>query len=484
LSLAAVAQADATVSPTTNPATAITLSDATLNGTNGTADATDSSFWASTSTFSTATPSLPAGVFSTADFGPIASSTNYSAQLSSITGLLPVTPNTTYYYAAWTEVAGTWSPGAVVSFTTLPTVSADASLSNLAISSGTLTPAFSASTTLYTDSVSNGVSSVTITPTANNASSTITVDGMPVASGTSSSPITLVVGANPPILTVVTAQDGVTTDSYSITVTRASVATSTNTYVVTDPATNVTGSDATLNGMNGTADADGHSFWASTSTFSTASPIIPPGAYSTADLGPIASSTAFSAQLSSVNGLPAITPNTTYYFAAWSHVNGTWYPGAVESFTTSTSTSTTGTIGGTSTGGQSTGTLAVTGVTAVKTTGIADGTFADGWQYVFDITVPTDQTNLAMKFADWLSTSGSSTIPVANNMEISSAQADNNGAEVLITGSNVYSSPTLHMTTDLDPTTAGDQVQITVQVALPSSTVNGSYTTSYGVRSQ
>jgi len=40
------------------------------------------------------------------------------------------------------------------------------------------------------------------------------------------------------------------------------------------------------------------------------------------------------------------------------------------------------------------------------------------------------------------------------------------------------------MTTDLDPTTAGDQVQITVQVALPSSTVNGSYTTSYGVRSQ
>ena len=37
------------------------------------------------------------------------------------------------------------------------------------------------------------------------------------------------------------------------------------------------------------------------------------------------------------------------------------------------------------------------------------------------------------------------------------------------------------MTGDLDSTTAGNQVQVTVEVAVPSSTVNGSYSTSYGV---
>ncbi|HEX7651198.1 MAG TPA: cadherin-like domain-containing protein, partial [Candidatus Paceibacterota bacterium] len=104
---------------------------------------------------------------------------------------------------------------------------------------------------------------------------------------------------------------------------------------VTNPATGITQTDATLNGTNGDTDAEGHSFWVSTSTFSTAtaSPI-PDGVYSTDDLGAIASNTPFSAQLSSANGLPAVTPNTTYYFAAWSSVGGTWYPGSVENFTT------------------------------------------------------------------------------------------------------------------------------------------------------
>src|SRR5437667_4103 len=73
---------------TTNPATSITSSDATLNGTNGDVAATGHSFWASTSTFSTASPTIPSGVYSTPDMGPIAANTSFSALLSSLTSKL------------------------------------------------------------------------------------------------------------------------------------------------------------------------------------------------------------------------------------------------------------------------------------------------------------------------------------------------------------------------------------------------------------
>jgi len=116
-------------------------------------------------------------------------------------------------------------------------------------------------------------------------------------------------------------------------------------YVTTDAPTGITMSDAMLNGTNDDYDAAGHSFWVSTSTFSTSTPVIPVGVYSTPDLGAIASGTPFSASLSSlttdavVHGqvagtMPAIQPGVTYYYVAWSDVDGTWYPGAMQSFTT------------------------------------------------------------------------------------------------------------------------------------------------------
>jgi len=101
----------------------------------------------------------------------------------------------------------------------------DATLSNLTISSGTLSPAFSSDTKDYTDSVDNSVTSVTITPTANQANATITVNGNTVASGSASGQIALNVGSNT-ILTVVTAQDGVTIGTYTITVNRVAPAVS------------------------------------------------------------------------------------------------------------------------------------------------------------------------------------------------------------------------------------------------------------------
>ena len=97
--------------------------------------------------------------------------------------------------------------------------SADADLSALAISSGTLTPTFAANTTAYTAGVTNATTSITVTPTRAEANATITVNGVAVTSGNASGAINLAVGSNT-ITTVVTAQDGTTTKTYTVTVTR------------------------------------------------------------------------------------------------------------------------------------------------------------------------------------------------------------------------------------------------------------------------
>jgi hypothetical protein len=104
------------------------------------------------------------------------------------------------------------------SFTTL--TSSDATLSDLVISQGTLTPSFADDTYTYTTSVGNSVSSLSVTPTANDTNATITVNGMAVASGAASSDIALSVGENT-VTILVTAQDGITMQTYTITITRA-----------------------------------------------------------------------------------------------------------------------------------------------------------------------------------------------------------------------------------------------------------------------
>lgn len=113
---------------------------------------------------------------------------------------------------------------------TVAGASNNADLSNLSLSTGTLAPVFASSTTSYTASVANAVSSITVTPTAADINSTITVNGNAVTSGSPSGSINLNVGVNT-ITTVVTAQDLSTTKTYTVDVTRAAagVATITNT---------------------------------------------------------------------------------------------------------------------------------------------------------------------------------------------------------------------------------------------------------------
>ncbi len=128
------------------------------------------------------------------------------------------------------------------------------------------------------------------------------------------------------------------------------------------------------------------------------------------------------------------------------------------------------------------GTLAVTSIDAVDTSATADNSYENGWKYVFHITVPTDESNIAMKFSDW--TAGLNTIPAGNNMRISSAQADNGGATITVLAADTYTIPNLHMTTDLNPALAGIQVEVSVEVKVPVGTPNASYSTNYGVKSE
>ena len=156
--------------------------------------------------------------------------------LSGITALQNISASTTVtfrYYASGQTATGGWgfnSPAlgqyglSIGGTVAAATISSDATLSNLVLSSGTLNPAFASATTTYTASVANSVSSITVTPTANEANATITVNGVPVTSGSASGAIALSEGSNNTITTVVTAQDGTTTKTYTVTVTRAAAA--------------------------------------------------------------------------------------------------------------------------------------------------------------------------------------------------------------------------------------------------------------------
>jgi len=106
----------------------------------------------------------------------------------------------------------------VITVTRAP--SANAALSSLTLSTGTLNPVFASGKTSYTASVANTVTSITATAATSDGTATVTVNGVSVTSGTASGVIALNVGSNT-ITTIVTAQDGVTTNTYTVTITRA-----------------------------------------------------------------------------------------------------------------------------------------------------------------------------------------------------------------------------------------------------------------------
>ncbi|MED4584490.1 Ig-like domain-containing protein [Brevibacillus choshinensis] len=94
----------------------------------------------------------------------------------------------------------------------------DATLQELRVSEGKLTPSFSSRRTSYAVKVSEEVASIEVTPTTTNAAASVTVNGEAVENGTASAPISLKPGNNN-IDVIVKAQDG-TQKTYKIVVER------------------------------------------------------------------------------------------------------------------------------------------------------------------------------------------------------------------------------------------------------------------------
>ena len=130
---------------------------------------------------------------------------------------------------AGTALAGSVSDTDTATVTAIDT-SGDATLSGLTVNDGTsdrtLAPSFAPGTFVYTAAVENTVEDVTLTATvAQNGTwvSAVTLGGSAIADSDFTDGITipsLVVGANVIVVTV-TAQDTVTTEAYTLTVTRA-----------------------------------------------------------------------------------------------------------------------------------------------------------------------------------------------------------------------------------------------------------------------
>jgi len=181
-----------------------------------------------TPVFATATASYTASVGNAATSITVTPATNDGSATVQINGVpvangsespaIPLTVGANTITLVVTAQDGKTTKTYTVVVTRAP--SSNASLANLTISSGTLTPVFAGTTASYTASVSNVTTSVTITPTTGDSTATVTVNGTTVASGAASAAIPLTAGSNT-ITTLVTAQDGVTTLTYTVTITRA-----------------------------------------------------------------------------------------------------------------------------------------------------------------------------------------------------------------------------------------------------------------------
>ena len=100
---------------------------------------------------------------------------------------------------------------------------ASARLTDLSISAGTFDQIFQSTLTDYTATVKFLVPTTTVTATTEDLNSTVTINGVDTPSGEDSEKVTLNTGNNT-ITVVVTAMDGTTSETYTVDVTRESVA--------------------------------------------------------------------------------------------------------------------------------------------------------------------------------------------------------------------------------------------------------------------
>ena len=131
--------------------------------------------------------------------------------------------------------------------------------------------------------------------------------------------------------------------------------------------------------------------------------------------------------------------------------------------------------------------ITINSITAVKTSGFADGTFDNGWKWTFDITIPNvNETRLTMRFSDWTSLgSGNFTMPVANNLKFYSEQSSNalkSNSAILISGADVESSGMI-LVGNLNASNSGTRrIRITTETKIPPGSNIGMYSTNFAVR--
>ncbi|GAB2854946.1 LamG-like jellyroll fold domain-containing protein [Hymenobacter ruber] len=133
----------------------------------------------------------------------------YATTSQAVTGLAN---GTNYYLHVRAEKASVTSQGAYSATVNTHTIGTDAKLASLVPSAGALSPAFATATLSYTLYLPAGTSTYTLTPTASNSYTGITVNGAAVASGTASG--SLSVGSTATV--VLTSEDGNTTGTYTV----------------------------------------------------------------------------------------------------------------------------------------------------------------------------------------------------------------------------------------------------------------------------
>jgi plastocyanin len=173
-----------------------------------------------------------------------------------------------------------------------------------------------------------------------------------------------------------------------------------------------------------------------------------------------------------------------YYCQFHSGMTGSIYVTSGGGGSSGSTGSLTGTV--TSGGGGGSGQIYINSISRTKTTGSADGTFQNGWQWIFDVSVPWNETNVSMRFNNWLMQGGNAIIPSANNVRLYSAQSSNANSQsnaVYISQPSAYSSP-LMLTGNLGGAPSGmRRITITVETRIPVGSQMGTYSTDFGIRS-
>lgn len=129
--------------------------------------------------------------------------------------------------------------------------------------------------------------------------------------------------------------------------------------------------------------------------------------------------------------------------------------------------------------------LSVTSISAVRTSAVANGSYDDGWKWVFNLHLPASEASsstLSFKFNDWIN--GATSIPVANNVRLYSTSASNastSDSAIVISSADTYSEPLVLI--DEAGDLSGRNVQVVMETRIPTGSTGGSYSTSYGILS-